>query len=147
MKTKSPDKEEKYIALNYHTLAFLFAVFVGFLFSWFGFEIEEMLFAVGGIVIALIFAFLLVVSPTHYVFTNEKLVIFHPFIKRREIILWEDVTGVMSLGSWFIKTHWGLPHYKIWYRHEKKIAFLIGEICRSRRTKRLLQKYYKGNIK
>lgn len=147
MKTKAPDKKEKYIALNYHTLAFLFAVFVGFLFSWFGYEIEEKFFAVGGIVIALIFAFLLVVSPTHYVFTNEKLVIFYPFIKRREIILWEDVTGVMSFGSWFYKTIFGLPYFKIYYRHEKDFIFLIGQICRSRRTKRLLQKYYKGNIK
>ena len=145
MKTKSPAKAEKYIALNYHTFAFLFAVFVGFLFACFGFEIEEPIFIVGGIVIALIFVFLLLVSPTHYVFTNESLVICHPF-RRRETILWEDVTGVHSFGSWFRRSLFGLPHYKIYYRHEKEVVFLNGEICRSRRTKRLLQKYYKGNV-
>ncbi len=146
MKTKAPAKTEKYFALNYHMFAFSFAVFVGFLFSCFGFEIEEMIFVVGGIVIILIFVFLLLVSPTHYIFTNEKLVICHPF-RRREIILWEDVTGVKSFGSWFYKTLFGLPHYKIYYRHEKEVVFLNGEICRSRRTKKLLEKYYKGNVK
>ena len=127
-------------------MAAVIAIFVGFLFSCFGFEIEEIIFAVGGIVIALIFIFLLLISPTHYIFTNEKLVICHPF-KRREIILWEDVTGTMSFGSWFRKSLFGLPHYKIYYRHKKEIIFLNGEICRSRRTKKLLKKYYKGNVK
>lgn len=145
MKTKAPVKTEKYIAFNYHIFAFLFAVFVGFLFSCFGFEIEEPIFIVGGIVIALIFIFLLLVSPTHYVFTNESLVICHPF-RRKESILWEDVTGVKGYGSWFRRSLFGLPHYKIYYRHKKEVIFLNGEICRSRRTKMLLEKYYKGNV-
>lgn len=146
MKIKAPAKAEKYIAFNYHVFVFLFAVFVGFLFSCFGFEIEEAIFVVVGIAIVLIFVFLLLISPTHYIFTNEKLIICHPF-KRRETILWEDVTGVNSFGSWFRRSLFGLPHYKIYYRHKKEIVFLNGEICRSRRTKKLLEKYYKGNVK
>ena len=145
MKTKAPAKAEKYIALNYHSFAFLYAVFVGLLFSSFGFEIEEAIFVVGGIGIVLIFVFLLLISPTHYVFTNEKLVICHPF-RRRETILWEDIRSINKYGSWFYKTLFGLPHYKIYYRHEKEVIFLNGEICRSRKTKRLLEKYYKGNV-
>ena len=145
MKTKAPVKTEKYIALNYHTFAYLFAVFVGLLFSSFGFEIEEIIFVVGGIVIALIFVFLLLISPTHYIFSSENVVICHPF-KRKETISWEDIRSINKYGSWFYKTLFGLPHYKVYYRHEKQIIFLNGEICRSRRTKRLLQKYYKGNV-
>lgn len=146
MKIKAPAKMEKYIAINYHNFAFLFAVFVGLLFSCFGFEIEEAIFVVVGIAIVLIFVFLLLISPTHYIFTNEKLIICHPF-KRREMILWEDVTDVIGFGSWFRHTLFGLPHYKIYYRHKKEVVFLNGEICRSRRTKKLLEKYYKGNVK
>lgn len=145
MKTKAPVSTEKYIAFNNHILAFLFAVFVGILFSCFGFEIDEPIFIVGGIVISLIFVFLLLISPTHYIFTNECVVISHPF-KRKETILWEDVRSINKYGSWFYKTLFGLPHYKIYYRHEKEVLFLNGEICRSRKTKRLLQKYYKGNV-
>lgn len=146
MKTKVPVSTEKHIAINNHIFAYFFAVFVGFLFSSFGFEIEEIVFIVGGIVIALIFIFLLLVSPTHYIFSDEKIIICHPF-KRREVIPWEDITGINSFGSWFYKTLFGLPHYKIYYRHEKEVIFLNGEICRNRRTKRLLQKYYKGKVK
>ena len=145
MKTKAPAKTEKYIAFNYHVFAYLVAIFVGFLFSSFGVEIEEAIFVVGGIVIALIFLFLLLISPTHYVFTNESLVICHPF-RRRETILWEDVTGVNHFGSWFRRSLFGMPHYKIYYRHKEEVIFLNGEICRSRRTKMLLEKYYKGNV-
>ena len=145
MKTKAPTKVEKYVALNYHTFAFLFAVFVSMVFSSFGFEIEEAFFVIVGIVVVLIFVFLLLISPTHYVFTNESLVICHPF-RRKEIVLWEDVTGVNRFGSWFRRSLFGLPHYKIYYQHKKSVLFLNGEICRSRRTKKLLQKYYKGNV-
>ncbi len=145
MKTKAPEKTEKQIALNNHIFAYSFAVFVGFLGASFGLETEEPFFIVFGILIILVFVFLLLISPTHYVFSNEGVVICHPF-KRREAILWEDIRSINKYGSWFYHTSSGLTHYKIYYRHEKEVIFLNGEICRSRRTKRLLQKYYKGTV-
>jgi len=145
MKTKTPVNTEKNIAINNHVFAFLFAAFVGCLFASFGSMIEEIIFIVGGTVIVLIFLFLLLISPTHYIFSNENVVICHPF-KRREKIVWEDIRSIKRYGSWFYKTLFGLPHYKVYYRHEKEVLFLNGEICRSRKTKKLLQKYYKGNV-
>lgn len=145
MKTKTSVDTEKHIAVNNHIFAYLFAVFVGFLFSSFGMMIEEIVFIVGGIVIFLVFLFLILISPIYYVFSSESVVICHPF-KRRETICWEDIRSINRHGSWFYRTLFGLPHYKIYYRHEKEVLFLNGEICRSRRTKMLLQKYYKGNV-
>ena len=145
MKTKTPVSTEKEAAFNNHIFAFSFATFVGCLFASFGSMIEEIIFIVGGIVIVLIFVFLLLISPTHYIFSSENVVICHPF-KRREKIVWEDIRSIKRYGSWFYKTLFGLPHYKIYYRHEKEVFFLNGEICKSRKTKRLLQKYYKGNV-
>ncbi len=145
MKTKAPVDAEKQIALSNHIFAHSFAVLFGFLGASFGLAIDEIIFAVFGVLIILIFIFLLLISPTHYIFSNESVVICHPF-KRRETIYWEDIRSINKYGSWFYHNTSGLTHYKIYYRHEKEVLFLNGEICRSRKTKKLLQKYYKGNV-
>ena len=145
MKTKAPVSTEKYIALNNHVLPNSLFVSFGFLLVSFGLWAEETVFCVFGVILVLIFMFLLLISPTHYVFSNEAVVICHPF-KRREIIPWEDIRSISKYGSWFYPEHNGFTHYKIHYRHEKEILFLNGEICKSRKTKGLLQKYYKGNV-
>ena len=107
--------------------------------------IEEMIFVIGGILDILIFLALMLISPTHYVFSSDNVVICHPF-KRQEIIPWEDIRSISKYGSWLFPEHNGFTHYKIYYRHEKEVLFLNGEICKSKRTKQLLQKYYKGNV-
>ncbi len=145
MKTKLPVSTEKQTALNNHIFAHSFGVFFGFSVASFGLMVDEKIFTVSGILFVLVFVFLLLISPTHYVFSSENVIICHPF-KRREIICWEDIRIINKYGSWFYPKYDGFTHYKIYYRHEKEVLFLNGEICRSRKTKRLLQKYYEGNV-
>ncbi len=145
MKTKTPVSKEKEIAFNNHIFAYSFSVVIGFWVFSFGLWAEETFFTVTGVLCALVFAILLLISPYYYIFSNENVIICHPF-KRREIIPWEDIRSIDKYGNWFNRGFFGLPHYKVYYRHEKEVLFLNGEICRSRKTKRLLQKYYKGNV-
>ncbi len=145
METKTSVNTEKYIAFNNHILPYSFSVAFGFLLVSFGLWIEETIFTIFGILIALVFVVLLFISPVYYAFSNDSLIICHPF-KRREIIYWEDIRSINKYGSWSNPKFMGLPHYKVYYRHDKEALFLNGEICRSRKTKRLLQKYYKGNV-
>ncbi len=145
MKTKAPVTTEKDIAFNNHIFLYLFSAFFGFVIASFGSWADEFIFTVFGILIVLIFIFLLLVSPTYYVFSNKNVVICHPF-KRRETICWEDIRSIKRYRSLYNRGGIGYNHYKIYYRHEKERLFLNGEICRSRKTKRLLQKYYKGNV-
>lgn len=145
MKTKAPARAEKYIAFNIHLIRDVFVILFFLLIASFGLWIEEHFFTLSGILMAVGYLVLLFILPTYYVFSSESVVICHPF-KRRETIYWEDIRSINKYGSWSNPKFMGLPHYKIYYRHEKEVLFLNGEICRSRKTKRLLQKYYKGTV-
>ena len=145
MKTKAPVDTDKYIAFNNHIPAYFLSFVIGFFVAGFGLWAEETFFTVAGVLCALVFAILLLISPYNYIFSNENVIICHPF-KRKEIIPWEDIRSIDKYGSWFNRGFRSLPHYKIYYRHEKERLFLNGEICRSRKTKRLLKKYYKGTV-
>lgn len=145
MKTKTYVSTEKHIALNNHILPHAFSILFGFLLISFGSWIDEIIFVIFGIMLSVGFVVVFFISPTHYIFSDENVVICHPF-KRREIICWEDIRSIKQYGSWFYPKYDGFTHYKIYYRHEKAVLFLNGEICKSKKTKRLLQKYYKGNV-
>ena len=145
MKTKTPVSTGKEVAFNNHIFLYLFSAFFGFVLASFGSWADEFVFTVFGILLILIGAFLLLISPTFYVFSNECVMICHPF-KRIEIICWEDIRSIKRYRSLYNRGGIGYNNYKIYYRHEKEVLFLNGEICRSRKTKRLLQKYYKGNV-
>ena len=145
MKTKAIAGNEKEIALNNHIFSNSLFVVFGFLLMSFGVWSDEIIFAVFGILLVLIFVIILLIAPTHYIFTNQSVVICHPF-KRKEVIRWENIRSIRKYGSCFYPEHNGFTHYKIHYLHKKEILFLNGEICKSRKTKRLLEKYYKGNL-
>lgn len=50
------------------------------------------------------------------------------------------------MGSW-ISLGLGLPHYVISYpRKEKRLFFVVGEIQKTRKTKKYIEKYYKKKI-
>lgn len=145
MKTKAPVNTEKEIAFDNHILPNSLCAFCGFVVASFGSWVDEVGFLVLGILLVVSFVTIILISPVYYVFSAENLIICHPF-KRREIIHWQDISNINEYGSWLSPGLIGLPHYKIFYRHEKEILFLDGEICKSRKTKRLLQKYYKGTV-
>lgn len=145
MKTKTSVISKKEIAFNNHIFVKLFFVCFGFLLVSFGLWSDEIIFTLCGIFIVLGLIMSLLVSSTHYVFTDEYVVICHPF-KRKEIIQWADVRRIRLYNSRFYRLGRGFNFYKIYYHHKKEEIFLNGEICRSRKTKRLLEKYYKGNV-
>ena len=145
MKTKLPVNTEKQLALNNHILPNSLFIVFGFLLTSFGMWSQETVFVVFGALLFLIFVFILLISPTHYVFSCEYVVICHPF-KRKETICWDDIRSIKKYGSWLYPEHNGFTHYKIYYRNKKERLFLNGEICRSRKTKQLLKKYYKGTV-
>ncbi len=146
MKSKTPVATEKQMAFNSHILPHTFLVLFGFLLISFGLWSNEIIFIVFGIILAVVFVAVLLISPTHYIFSEENVVICHPF-KRKETICWGRIRSIKIYRGWFYRIGLGYNHYKIYYRHQKACLFLNGEICRTKRTKNLLQKYYKGNVK
>ena len=142
MKTKASVNTEKHIAFNNHIFAYSFSIVIGLFVASFGLWADEHFFTVTGILCTLVFAILLLISPYYYVFSSENVIICHPF-KRREIICSEDIRSINKYGSWFYRGSFGLPHYKIYYRHEKEVLFFNGEICKSRKTKGIYKNFIK----
>lgn len=145
MKTKASVGTERYIAFNSHILPHVFLVLFGFLLVSFGSWIDRIIFIVFGIILAVGFIVVLLISPTHYIFSEENVVICHPF-KRKETIYWESIRSIKIYRGWFYRVGIGYDHYKVYYHHKKERLFFNGEICRSKKTRTLLQKYCKGNV-
>ena len=145
MKKQKSKNTTQYIAFNIHIARDMVLILFYLLIASFGLWAEEHIFTVSGILLTVGYLALLFINPIYYLFSEEKLVICHPF-KRQETIYWEDIRSISRYGSWSNPKFMGIPHYKVYYRHDKERWFMKGEICRSRRTKKLLQKYYKGNV-
>jgi len=136
---------KKYIALNTHLLlcVILFIVFLGISISC---AIEKeiglcIMFAVFNLLPIFVFT----ISPLYFSFTDEYVEIVYNF-GQREKIKWSDIRNISLMGSW-IGTGGGLPRYVIAYpKKEKRLFFVVGEIQKTRKTKRFIKKYYKKKI-
>ena len=131
---------KKHIALNTHLVLcfFLFVVFVGLSISC-AIDSDIGLSIMFGVFI-LLPVFVFAISPLYFVFSDECIEIVYNF-GQREIIKWNDVRNISLVGSW---TGGGLPHYVIAYpQKEKRPFFILGEIQKTRKTKKLIEKYYK----
>ncbi len=134
-----------HIAFNTHLIfcVLLFIVFLGLSVSCaLGNEIG--LSVMFGILVLLpIFVF--ASSPLYFVFSDDYVEIIYNF-GQRERIKWSDIRRISLMGSWF-GAGGGLPHYIIAYpKKEKGLFFVIGEIPKARKTKKLIEKYYKKKI-
>ena len=87
--------------------------------------------------------FILSVSPLYYLFSARGVQICY-FWGKREVIAWGTVRYVTRYGAWFVGRQ--LPHYEIAYPNTRRGFFGAGEIAKTRKTARLLAKYYKGKI-
>ena len=145
MKKQATKDTTQYIAFNIHLIRDIVLIIFYLLIVSFGVWVEEYIFIISGIILIFLYVALFFINPIYYLFSEEKLVICHPF-KRSEIIYWEDIRSISRYGSWSNPKFMGIPHYKVYYRHDKERWFMKGEICRSRKTKQLLQKYYKGTV-
>ena len=100
---------------------------------------------VGFAIIALLHLFIFLISPMYYVFSEEKIEIIYLW-KQKEEIKWNSIKHITLSGSW-ISRYAAPPHYHIAYPTNKRRAFFINsDISKTRKTKRLIEKYYKKNI-
>ena len=136
---------KKHIAFNTHLIFFIIlsVIFLGFSI---GCVMEN---DVGlSIMFAIFFLlplFVLAISPLYFTFSDECIEIVYNF-GQREIIKWSDIRNISLMGSW-IGAGGGLPHYVIAYsRKEKRLFFVVGEIPKTRKTKKLIEKYYKKKV-
>lgn len=102
-----------------------------------GLGIVSLLAAGGG-------AFLFVISPVYYLFGKRGVTIVY-LLGDREVIPWGSVRSITADGS-YISKYGGLPHFAIAYPHAGRRFYVRGEIAKSRKTRRLLDKYYCGKI-
>ena len=136
---------KKHIALNTHLIlcVVLFIVFLGFSISS-AIESDISLSIMFG-TFALLPIFVFSISPLYFVFSDECIEIIYNF-GQKEIIKWSDIRNISLMGSW-ISAGGGLPHYVIAYpKKEKRLFFVVGEIQKTRKTKKLIEKYYKKKI-
>ena len=135
---------KKHIAFNTHLIRsfVLFIVFLGLSISC---AIEKdtdlsIIFAV----FILLPVFVFSISPLYFAFSDECIEIVYNF-GQREKIRWNDIRSISLRGSWIGAG--GLPRYVIVYpRKEKGLFFVVGEIQKTRKTKKLIEKYYKKKI-
>lgn len=137
--------KEKHIALNTQLLWFGVAFLGALCLSVFSAADRAIDLCIGFAILAAVIAFGCAIMPQYVTFSDECIKIVYLF-GQREIIKWSDIRSVSSEGSWFAKGG-GLPRYVIAYpRKEKNPFFVVGEIPRTRTTKRLMALYYKKKI-
>ena len=135
----------KQIAFNTHLLLclLLFPIFLGLSVSC-AME-KEIGLSIMFAVFILLPIFVFAISPLYFIFSDEHIEIVYNF-GQKEIIKWSEIRNISLLGRW-IGRGGGLPHYVIAYpRKEKRLFFVAGEIPKTRKTKKLIEKYYKKKI-
>ncbi|MBQ8683265.1 MAG: hypothetical protein IJ518_01965 [Clostridia bacterium] len=136
---------KKHIAINTHLIlcVVLFIVFLGLSISC-AIESEIGLSIMFGIFVLLpIFVF--AISSLYFSFSDDYVEIVYNF-GQREQIKWTDIRSISLMGSW-IGAGGGSPHYVIAYpRKDKRLFFVVGEIQKTRKTKKFIEKYYKKKI-
>ena len=74
------------------------------------------------LLIALLAAFIALVSPLYFQFSYKSVTIVY-VLGDRETIPWTSVTSVTQYGSW-IEHFGGFPYYQVAYGHKKKRSLL-----------------------
>lgn len=142
---RKSQEDKRYVALNTHLIFFIvfFLVFLGLSISC---AVEnEVAMAVMFSIFALLPIFVFFISPLYFVFDDNAVKIVYNF-GQEETIEWNCVRSISLMGSW-LGGGGGLPHYVFAYpKKEKQIFFVVGEIPKTRKTKKIIKMYYKKNI-
>ena len=136
---------KKHIAINTHLwlAVVLFLIFITIAISCINENEIEMV--VGFLIAALLPIFVFLISPVYYIFSEESVTITYLFGQKEEI-KWNSIRSITLYGSW-ISRGGGNPRYHIVYPTNIKRAFFInGDISKTRKTKRLIKKYYRKDI-
>ena len=136
---------KKHIAINMH-LWLPIVMFVVFIAISICCIIEnEIGMTVGFLIVALLPIFAFLISPVYYIFSEESVTITYLWGQKEEI-KWNSIRSITLYGSW-ISRGGAPPHYHIAYpTNKKRVFFINGDISKTRKTKRLIKKYYKKNI-
>ena len=137
--------KKKQIAINTH-LVFVVIMFIIFiLLAIFSAKDREIWLAVGFAAFTLLPLFVFLISPMYYVFSEKGVKIIYLWGQKEEIE-WTFVRSIETEGNW-IGGREGFPHYHVAYPQNKKLMFFMsGDISKTRRTKKLIKKYYKKHI-
>ena len=137
--------DKKQIAINTHLWLpiVLFMIFMTISISCI--SENEIGMTVGFLIASLLPIFVFLISPVYYVFSEENITITY-LLGQKEEIKWNSIRSITLYGSWLSRVG-ATPHYHIAYpTNEKRAFFINGDISKTRKTKRLIKKYYKKNI-
>lgn len=131
-------KNKKY-AFNTYLILFSFvnAVFV-YLTVMTAIEKDWLLFGLS-LAFSVIFFLINLIQPLLVTFTPEEIRIIYA-VGVKEIISISKIRSIYSQGKAFARRE-GSPVYVVRYPHEQKYFFVVGEIPRTFRTKKLLKQY------
>ena len=143
---KNGDDIKKEIAVNTQTgLGIFMLVSLGTM-AFVSFSDGEMELGIAFMCFALLTVGVFLFLPLYTVFTAQAVQIVY-LNGYKENIPWKAVKKVEKWGSWSNRFG-GLPCYRLQYATNEKLPFFaIGEIPRSRRAKKLLDKYWKKGIR
>ena len=137
--------KKKQIAINTHLLHPIVFCVIFILLAIFSAKDEETWLAVGFAAFTLLPLFVFLISPMYYVFSEEGVKIVYLWGQKEEIE-WTFVRSIEIEGNWMVG-RMGFPHYHVAYPQNKKLMFFMnGDISKTRKTKKLIKKYYKKYI-
>ncbi|MBE6670970.1 MAG: hypothetical protein E7593_02065 [Ruminococcaceae bacterium] len=140
------NNNKKHIAINTHVFLpiSLFVIFI--IFSASSINNNEFGLAIGFAIFALVFLFGCLISPIYYIFSNDSVIIVY-LLGLKEEIKWNYIRNITRKGAWGGGVE-GPPHYNISYpTNQKRYFFMNGDISKNRKTNKLLNKFYKKDIK
>ena len=136
-------KENTYFSFNTYLIIYAIAILI--------FSALAVAFFMSGdawgilfLLIALLAAFIALVSPLYFQFSYKSVTIVY-VLGDRETIPWTSVRNITLYGSW-IEHFGGFPYYQVAYGHKKQKFYINGEITKSRKNKKLIEKFYGGTI-
>lgn len=136
-------KENTYFSFNTYLIIYAIAILI--------FSALAVAFFMSGdawgiffMLIALIPIFIIVVSPLRYEYSKKSVIIVY-VLGDREIIPWTSVRNITLYGSWISHIDC-FPYYQVAYGHKKQKFYMNGEITKSRKNKKLIEKFYGGTI-
>ncbi|MBQ8309775.1 MAG: hypothetical protein IJX80_02025 [Clostridia bacterium] len=144
MKHHFSKNEPRVLALNTHLVFYMLMTLLFLTLSVGCFHEREIGIGIILLLVSFLGVFVSVISPVCYLFSAKSVTIVY-VLGDREIISWLQVRDVVLYGS-FLSKHDPLPYYHLSYGHKKTKFYVNGEIVKTRKTKRLMKKYYKGTI-
>ena len=136
--------KNKQIAINTHLILWFVMILV-----FLGLSINAAIDSEIGLCIAfgalaLVPLFVFLISPLCIGFDKDCIEIIY-VLGAREQIRWGEIRNITRFGSWV--GGGGSPHFAVAYRQdEKRPFFVLGEIPKTRKTEKLIRKYYKVEI-